>query len=288
MENAHPLAATLARIPVTTWQPTADIGVLEADWFRATEMSENPARLDQALALQARDYPQMEPRTKGSYFIGEYAWYVPSAAVTALMAERRVPDLSLENVALRVSTVQWQEGDYSGESKRLDVRFLSGRFAALPDDPDAEHPDAVILPDETALREWLRSSIERHIAPLIEQIFVKTRLGRQAQWNLVADACAALFLGAGSLTSDQPRGEATGLAFVKAPGSPMKNPNTGYFTLEYGGHCETYRARGGCCRYYTVSENGEKCSTCVLVKQEERDQRILEYMAKRYAQGALS
>lgn len=286
MENDHPLAATLARIPVTTWQPSADIGALEADWFSATEMSENEARLDEALALQAADYPQMEARTRGSYLIGEYAWYIPSAAITALLAERRVPDLSLDNVALRVSTVQWQNGEYSGESKRLDVRFLSGRFAALPDDPDANHPDALILPDEAALREWLRNTIEEHFSPLVEQVFAKTRLGRQAQWNLVADACAALFLGAGELVSDQPRGEAEGLAFVKAHGSPMKNPKTGYFTLEYAGHCETYRARGGCCRYYTVSEDAEKCSTCVLVKPEERDQRILTYMAKRYAQDA--
>jgi len=288
MNNAHPLAATLARIPVSTWQPTASIGALEADWFRATEMSENAARLDEALALQAVDYPQMEARTRGSYFIGEYAWYVPCAAITALLAERRAPDLSVDNVALRVSTVQWQEGEYSGESKRLDVRFLSGRFAALPDDPDANHPDAVIVPDETALREWLRNAIEAHFAPLVEQVYAKTRLGRQAQWNLVADACAALFLSAGEMVSDQPRGEAQGLAFVKTPGSHLQNPKTGYFTLEYEGHCETYRARGGCCRYYTVSENAEKCSTCVLLKPEERDARILKYMTERYTKAAVS
>lgn len=288
MENTHPLAVTLARIPVSTWQPTADIGTLEAGWFRATEMCENEARLDEALALQAADHPNMEARTRASYLIGFYSWYLPAAAITALLAERRVPDLSPENVALQLSTIQWQDGEYSGESQRLDVRFLSGRFAALPDDPDANHPDALILPNETALREWLRNTIEAHFTPMIEQLFAKTRLGRQAQWNLVADACAALFLGSGELVSDQPHGEAQGLAFVKAPGSHMENPKTGYFTLEYEGHCETYRARGGCCRYYTVAEDAEKCSTCVLVKPEERDQRLLAYMAQRYAPAVVS
>ena len=285
MNNAHPLAATLARIPATDWQPRADMGDLESGWFRATEMFENDALLDEALALQAANYPNMEPRTRASYLIGEMGWYIPAAAVMAYFAEQRVPDLALENVALRITTFKWQEGEYSGESKRLDVRFLSGRFAALPDDPDADHPDAIIVRDETVLREWLRTSVEAHFAPMIERLFTKTRLGRQAQWNLVADSCAALFLGAGDLLCDEPRAQGEGLAFVKAPNSPMKNLKTGYVTLEFEGHCETFRARGGCCRYYTVSDTAEKCSTCVLNKPEERDQHLLEYMARKYAQG---
>lgn len=288
-DNPHPLAKTLARMTAGNAYFYADMGQLDTGWFLATDLiQDGSAAFEQALAHQAIRHPHMEARTRGSYWIGEYSWYVPAVAVTAYLAERRVPDLSPDNLALRFSRYTWHEGGESGEAERLEVRFLSGRFAALPADPAASHPDAVIVPDTDALREWLRTSLEAHLTPLIERVHSRTRLGRHAQWCLVADSCAALFLHGGQALDDEPRGKAEGLAFVKAPGSPMKNPNTGYVSLRYLDHRETFRTRGGCCRYYTVAEDGYKCATCVLRKPEERDQLLLDYMARKYAKETAS
>jgi hypothetical protein len=143
--------------------------------------------------------------------------------------------------------------------------------------------------DVHTLRQWLRTTLENHFAPLIERVFERTRLSHHAQWLLVADSCAALFLYLGQQLGEPARAMDEGLAFVRASGSPMNNRKTGYVTLEWNGHSDTFRARGGCCRYYTVSESGDDyCTTCVLRKPEDRDARMLKYMSEKYAQEAAS
>jgi ferric iron reductase protein FhuF len=169
------------------------------------------------------------------------------------------------------------------------VRFLTPRCTVLPHDPLETDADISLCSDTPTLREWLRTTLEAHFKPLIERVYATTKLSRHAQWMLVADSCAALFLYLAQQLKDQPQGIEHGLAFVRAPGSPMNNRKTGYVTLEWNGHADTFRARGGCCRYYTVSESGDDyCTTCVLRKPEERDQRMLSHMSKKYAQETAS
>jgi hypothetical protein len=278
-----PLAETIARVTVLDDYLYTDVGDLEAGWVRADELMRADApHLDQGLALSVARYPGAEQRVAGAFFIGHYVWYLTAAAIGSYLAERRVPDLARTNVALRYGMFAWEEDGESGESERIDVRFLSGRFAALPDDPAADHPDALIMPDEAALREWLRLTIEAHIEPLVEAIAACTRLGRRAQWNLAADSCASLFSYAGQHLQAAERARAEGLTFIKAPGSPMRASHTSFTTLEWNGHQDTFVERGGCCLYYRVAE-GHNCLTCPLQPEEARKQRLLTYMESRQA-----
>lgn len=280
-----PLAATIARAAALDQFLVAEVGTLEAGWFRADALAHaESAVLEEGLARVAAHYPGAERRVAGAFLVGEYAWYLSAAAITAYLAEQRVPDLAPDNIGVRYTTFIWEDHGETGESERFDVRFLSGRFAALPDDPAADHPDALILPNATALREWLRMHIEAHLTPLIAAVQERTRLGQRAQWSLAADALAALFQHAGEKLGDEERAQAEGLAFIKVPGSPLRNRDTGYITLEYQGHRETFRRRGGCCLFYKV-EPGNNCLTCVLRPEEERNQMLLQHMAERYAQA---
>lgn len=284
MVTSVPLAATLADISALDGQYlSTTIGGVAPGWFPANHLvgASSPA-LEEGLERQRNHYPCADRRTCGSFFINIYAWYVFAPAIAAYLVTRRVPDLAPANMALQYRTYTWEEAGETGESERIDVRFLSGRFATLPDDPDADHPDALVLSNLAALRDWLRAGIEAHMLPLIDQVHDRTHLARRGQWTLVADACAALFLHIGTVLGDPARGQAEGLDVVKAPGSPLRNPGTGYVTLEWQGQCDTFRTRGGCCRYYTLPE-GHKCTTCVLRPAEERNQRLLEYMATKFA-----
>jgi ferric iron reductase protein FhuF len=280
------LASTLARLDALDENFIAGTGPMEAGWFRASDLTDATLPLLAAcLERQAHQHPTMEARTKASYFVGEYVWYVAAAAIAAFLIDRRVPDVSPDNMALRFQRYTWHEGEESGEAERIEVRFLTTRCTVLPHDPLEADSSAALCSDTPTLREHLRTALEAHFAPLIERVYAETKLSRHAQWMLAADSCAALFLHLAQQLKAEPHGIEHGLAFVRAPGSPMNNRKTGYFTLEWNGHCDTFRARGGCCRYYTVSESGEDyCTTCVLRKPEDRDARMLAYMSRKYAQ----
>lgn len=284
--TAPPLAATFSRVSALNEHFAVELGSLENGWFRASDLAgPDSPHLEEGLTRSVSHYPEAERRVAGSFFIGHYAWYLTAAAIGCYLAERRVPDLAAENIALRYSTFTWEEGGESGEAERIDVRFLSGRLAVLPTDPAADCPEALILPDEDTLRNWLRLRLEEHLTPLIELVHRRTHLGKRAQWALVADACAGLFLYAGQALENEAGGCAEGLAFVRSPGSSQYNRQTNYVTLEYQGRCETFRTRGSCCLYYRVGA-GEKCTTCVLHPEAERNQRLLDYMARKHAQAS--
>ena len=123
--------------------------------------------------------------------------------------------------------------------------------------------------------------LEAHLGPLFDAVAAQTSLGRRAQWSLAADALALRFLDAGRQLGDAARGQAEGLALVKAAGSPLRNPKTGYVTVAAGDHWETFRARGGCCLYYRL-DPGENCTTCVLRPAAEREQRLRDYLARKH------
>jgi hypothetical protein len=282
------LAATLARATAHDDYLSGEVGPLEDGWQPAAALLDPVSPLlDEGLRRVVRDHPGAERRVAGSFFIGDYAWYIASGAVAAFLAERRVPDLAPQNIALRYSTFRWEEDGESGEATRIDVRFLSERFAALPDDSAAGSPGVLLLPDGAALREWLRTALEAHIEPLTAVVTDRTRLGRRAQWNLVADAVAAVFLHAGRHVGSERSAVEDGLAVVKAAGSPLRNANTGYITVEAAGHCETFRTRGGCCLFYRVKP-GEHCSTCLLRPESERRERLHDYLAKKHAMEVLA
>ncbi len=241
------LANTLTRVSQAVPEFSATVGELESGWFPAADFGDpTSARVTESLERLAADYPGADMRTQAALFINQYAWYLSGAAAIAFLLEKRVPDLTQPNIALRYNTVTWEEDGESGEYEHLEVRFLSGRFAALPDDPAAGLPDVIVLPDAAELREWFRQGVEAHMQPVIDRAHVASRLSRSALWRIVADSCAQAFLHTGKQVGEAVQAEREGLAFVKVPGSPLNNPQLHFVSLTCDGLSETFRVRGGC------------------------------------------
>ncbi|QDG94498.1 hypothetical protein NIBR502774_18330 (plasmid) [Rhizobium sp. NIBRBAC000502774] len=195
-----------------------------------------------------------------------------------------MPDLLPEHIALRIFHEQHKHDGEVYNVRRADIRYLSSQFST--DRPaSGRHADATLLSGRGELCDAFRMAVEMHLSPLIEVLFHKTRLARPALWRLVADAVAGRWLEVGRLLGclDQARGEA--MRVVKHVGSPLYNKQLHFFDLTL--HDEkrnpigswTFRARGGCCRFYTVVA-GALCSTCVLKRPETRDAELLETMRK--------
>lgn len=283
-ETQSPLAATLAR--VTALEPAyfaSHIGIREAGWFPATALhAADSPQLGDGLARQVAQVTNAETRVMGSFFIGTYTWHIAAAAIAAYLTERRVPDLDPVHMMLRYCTLPYEEEGETGEEQAIHVRFVSERFAVLPDDPASNHPAALLFSTQVALRTWLRTSLEAHLTPVIEALYTRTHLSKRAQWNLVADTCAELFLTVGEKSTALASCCAEGLSFVQAAGSPMQASHTGYVTVTAGDHQQTFRTRGGCCLYYRT-DPGNNCSSCPLRSDEERIARFQHYLAKKYS-----
>jgi hypothetical protein len=288
MTTRDDITTTFTRLAEKDKDLAGEVGALEDGWICAADLLiENSPALEEGLRRAALRYDSIDDRTAAAFLFGHYVWYLTEAAVAAYLSEKRVPDLALDNVALRYSTYTWEYEGTTGESQRIDARFLSGRFAALPNDPAAGQPDVMILPDVPALREWMRDRLETHLALVVEKLYARTRLSRRALWNLAADACASQFLHLDEHLGCTAQGRAEGLAFIRSAQSEMRHSKTEYITLEYKDQSETFCSRGGCCRYYMVpGKDTEKCWTCVLRPQEEQKSLHLNYMAERYAARA--
>lgn len=229
------------------------------------------ATIQDWMAEVARDYDDMDARTRAAYLIGDIAWAFSLNLAALHLAGPGLPDISPDSVAAAPQWYRWEEGGESGEALRFTLRLLAN--------PDSSHRPLDI--------DGVRALAIAVHAPLIEALFEMTRLGRSAMWRLVADALAAGWLSVGKRIGLVGQSMKLANAIIHAPGSPLANKQTGFIEIVVRGEtdpgqvlgCEWFRARGGCCRYYTTGRSeGEYCSTCVLRPAESRDKRLHDYV----------
>ncbi len=269
-ENGTPLAATLERLATMKVedeevQLSARLGLPDGPgWVTVEGLAKNPALLEDLLARLGREY-EMEYRPfTGTTLLRDYLWRSLSTAVAALLTERRLPDLRTSNVALRFDGSGFVEG----------LAFLEPRFFALPDDPEAAHPDAAVVPSEDALLGELRGTLsETHLPAVVPALRgLRVRRGTRALQRAVSDVCAEALMFVGRDLGREDEGCALAESLLSAP-SPLQAP-ANYYVLEYPGGTERTRIRHTCCLYYKVGDGC--CFTCPRKTDEERVRQLTE------------
>lgn len=273
VESRHPLGRALVAQSELYPDARTAMGPVETGWITADALFHDVAAIEEYLQYEGSFNEGVDDKTRAAFLINDYC-VVYTAATVPLVLSTLVPDLAPARFALHFHMTPLSHDGEVHEVRRAHVRFLSPRFETS-DPVHGSHADAGVILTREELHARYRRASEDHFRPLIEVLHRRTGLARSALWRLVADALAGRFLDAGRRLGLEQQAIASATLVLKAPGSPLNNRQLHFFQLSVDGGagceaaCRTFRARGGCCRYYLV-EGGSLCSTCVLRSPQER------------------
>lgn len=256
------LMAVNSYVKVAVGEPTG------AGWFSPADLLEGGA-LAEVLAQQAAHAPCQDKHYLAASFISYVSFQLVTATVGCYMSLNRLPDLQTDNLRFHF--------DENGNHDRL--AFCRPTIYGLPDDPDAGHPDLIVLEDKDALQTLFRSQLEALFSPLVDALKAYSGMGKRGLWGIITDRIGGILIYAAQLLGRQDECEAEIEALLRITGSPL-NTKTGVLRLEHQGHHEAFLERAACCLSYKVEAYGY-CSTCPLVKAPERERRLREYMETR-------
>ncbi|HWU16783.1 MAG TPA: ferric iron reductase [Devosia sp.] len=262
-------------------------GPVQDGWTTAQAFFDDASAVGAFLEYERSHYRHMDAKTCAALMMIDYCYVFMFATIPLIAGSGLVPDLSPQNVALRMFTARHEHDGESHDVRRADVRFLSKGF--FTDNVSlAGHRDAALAADRGALCDAYRRGIEAHFTPLINVLVQATGLAPAALWRLVADAIAGVWLEVGRHLGCVDQARVDAMRVVKHLGSPLYNRQLHFFDLTLHDDQNkalgswTFRARGGCCRFYTVVE-GALCSTCVLKEPGVRNAELLDKMRQHTA-----
>jgi len=275
---AHPLAGSVATadraVKLLSFRTSDRMPDLpSAQWIRCDHALSDPDFFPQWRLQVARQLADQQPhapgqtpettavpdKTTGGYVL---QWYlvVPSYLGAALFhSARRVPSLSPRQLSFRL-----------GPPAVAEVALHPGRFWCLPDDPDARHPDAVPVADETALGAILRRQVIAHAAHFLTVYGPMVRFGSRTQWAAVTDVLDSALLLAGR-SFGAPQAGAADARLVLADGEkPLTSTSTIRELTDDRGRTHWTRLRGSCCFLYAMPGVERPCASCPRINDAER------------------
>nr|WP_052312001.1 MULTISPECIES: hypothetical protein [unclassified Actinoplanes] len=153
----------------------------QAGWTPATHLA-GPG-LSPLLASAGRRW-NAQPHAAAALAWKAYTYWAVLPAVLGWASARRVPLITAGNVLT----------NHDNPTVMITLGLRAGiPVAVLPTDPLAlsGHPDAVVVPDETALlAEFRRAVLDEHLTPLLDAIHQRVRLGKRPLLGSLASGIA--------------------------------------------------------------------------------------------------
>jgi hypothetical protein len=257
---ASPIHATLERLTASIQYLGARYGAPSEVARWSSDVVDDADAVNHLLDVTLGIYGTDNRQVAASFLPMGYFWYLMTGALACFVHEGRLPDVSASAV-----TVDPLRG----------VTFASPRFFALPDDPDAGHPDAVVVPDLDTLRRTLVETLEReHAEPLFATIRSVTRLGIPGMRANFHDRLVSAILWLAEAAGDLDIARREVPAFVALFSHKTRS---GLIEIEYEGKSGLFIGRGGCCLNYHLPGR-EKCDTCCLRPMLERVAILREHL----------
>lgn len=270
INSGHPLADSLRRVGALGAEydlPVRDPN--QEGWIKALSLfQDDDPRLRNFVSTYGRDFVDTENRhLASSAFIIAYLTRLTYPLISQYILERRVIDVSLSNL------------EFHTDGQRFNGTALaSPRFAALPDDPAASHPDAEIVPDEAALYARLKKQLfDSNFDVVIPSLKQAAGASVKVSWNSVAASCAQVFYWLYELTEDTESIVRHAEAFFGDQSSPMYG-EVRMELIEHQGKKGYFARRAGCCLFWRVRDEDVYCSGCILLSDEEQTIRFKQLM----------
>ncbi len=269
--GAHPLSESLAKAEsLGGFFAMPQAGRVDGGWASARDLFQGDDRRlgEMVAAYGQRAWESSNRHVAASAFLVAYLSRVVFPLVGQYVLAGRAPDVSLDNLAFH----------WNGPA--IDATGLKQlRFAALANDPAADHPDAVSSADRSDLykqmKDWLfRGNLEQVIPDLQRAAGASERVS----WNAVAAAFSQalnrLYAAAGR--------PAEVVAAADAIFLDRESPICGELTMEeFESHGNTgfFSRRRGCCLWWRSPRASDYCSNCILLPRQEQDRRFGEMLA---------
>ena len=262
----HPLQASAERLGCF------DVGAPTGPGWHLLGEATDPALAERLVErVAAGDGHGPRPRAvAGAYVGGSLTWAVLQPVAALFAAERRALDLAPGNVAVQL--------DDDGWATRAAV--LVPRFAALPDDPAADHDDVVTVPDDAALAAWAADRIVATFEPVLAAVRAASPYGTSGHWGTLADTISAILWllheqGASGTDLDAAWHRTEALVDAVQARVPALRARSRRFTLDAPGAPVALPMRSTCCLYYrtpeaAAAEGDGLCTTCPRRTDEER------------------
>lgn len=272
--GGHPLVDSLRRVGELGAEydlPTRDPG--QEGWIKAQSLfQDDDQRLRNFVSAYGRDFVDTDNRhLAASAFTIAYLTRLTYPLISQYVLERRVIDISLSNL------------EFHTDGQRFNGTALaSPRFAALPDDPAAGHPDAEIVPDDAALYARLKKQLfDYNFDIVIPSLRRAAQASIKVSWNAVAASCAQVFYWLYELTEDTESIVRHAEAFFGDPSSPVYD-EVRMELVAHQGKNGYFARRAGCCLFWRIRDEDVYCSGCILLSDEEqtiRFNQLLENMS---------
>jgi len=271
--SGHPLVDSMRRAGALSSYFDLPVRVMDQDcWIDASSLFQaDDARLRDMVMAHGRDrWGTDRPHVAGSAFIIAYLTRVTWPTIAQYVLERRVPRVTLDNLALN------RDGE-----RIVGTGLNHPFFALLPGDPAANHQDAEVVADEAALyarlKEWL---FDANLSTVTSALSRAARASIKVSRNAVATSCAQAFNRLYSVVDNPNTVAQEALAFFSDSNSPVHREVT-IELFEHRGKRGLFSRRAGCCLWWRSKQSNDYCSSCILLPRERQDERFREILARR-------
>lgn len=231
----------------------AAVPVGERGWHRTGDLLDDPGLLRAVVEQGARALARAQPggpaavrsTVAAALLLSDWCWALAALGAGPLALDGRIPVLSPSAVWLHVA-----------DARVTGVATTSAQFSCVAADPEAQHPDALVVGDlDTALRGALTAHLERLHLALRHGPVPLLRRGPRAMYGSAGDGLAtALRLQAEQAEDGEDLLKTAERLLAQAPASWGRH---GFDRSATG----VSRVRTSCCLWYRLPDTSA-CASC--------------------------